>query len=109
MYKSVEAREINFVHLFSFNVPIWIALLYALVFALNSSAWYSAIASIVLVLLWGYYVIPHWHIQGFRVAYWDKFGIPKVTPKYDLGFDTWWVDPRLEAALIEKKASLGNK
>ena len=61
------------------------------------------------VLLWGYYVIPHWHIQGFRVAYWNKFGIPEVAPKYALGFDTWWVDPRLEAALIEKKASLKNK
>ena len=26
------------------------------------------------VLLWGHYVIPHWHIRAFRVAYWDKFG-----------------------------------
>ena len=28
------------------------------------------------VLLWGHYVIPHWHINIFRVAYWDKFGRP---------------------------------
>ncbi len=61
------------------------------------------------VLLWGHYVIPHWHIQSFRVAYWDKFGLPKVTPKYDLGFDTWWVDPRMEAALVKRKASLKKK
>jgi len=26
------------------------------------------------VLLWHNYVVPHWHIQTFRVAYWDKFG-----------------------------------
>ena len=26
------------------------------------------------VLLWGHYVIPHWHIRAFRVVYWDKFG-----------------------------------
>jgi len=58
------------------------------------------------VLLWGHYVIPHWHIRSFRVAYWDKFGLPKVTPKYDLGFDTWWVDPRMEAALVKRKVSL---
>jgi microcin C transport system substrate-binding protein len=52
-------------------------------------------------LLWGFYVIPHWHIQAFRVAYWDKFGRPKVPPKYALGFpDTWWVDAAKEAALL---------
>jgi microcin C transport system substrate-binding protein len=44
------------------------------------------------VLLWGYYVVPHWHIQNFRIAYWDKFGQPKINPKYDLGLDTWWYD-----------------
>ncbi len=45
------------------------------------------------VLLWGHYVIPHWHIRHFRVAYWDKFDRPAITPEYDLAFDTWWVDP----------------
>jgi microcin C transport system substrate-binding protein len=50
------------------------------------------------VLLWGHYVIPHWHIRAFRVAYWDKFGRPETSPKYSLGFDTWWVDKgRFEA------------
>ena len=43
-------------------------------------------------LLFGYYVVPHWHIQNFRIAYWDKFGQPKINPKYDLGIDTWWYD-----------------
>jgi microcin C transport system substrate-binding protein len=45
------------------------------------------------VLLWGHYVIPHFHITAFRVAYWDRFGRPAVSPKYDLGFDTWWIAP----------------
>lgn len=43
------------------------------------------------VLLHGHYVIPHWHIRNFRVAYWNKFGRPAISPKYALGFDTWWV------------------
>jgi microcin C transport system substrate-binding protein len=51
------------------------------------------------VLLWGHYVIPQWHIQAFRVAYWNKFGRPAVAPKYAVGFDTWWVDPARAAAL----------
>ncbi len=45
------------------------------------------------VLLWNHYVIPHWHITHFRVAYWNKFDHPAVSPKYDLGFNTWWIDP----------------
>lgn len=55
------------------------------------------------VLLEGHYVIPHWHIQAFRVAYWDMFGRPKIAPKYSLGFDTWWVDPAREAALARRR------
>lgn len=43
------------------------------------------------VLLWEHVLIPHWHSQGFRIAYWDKFGIPAVTPKYNMGFQTWWM------------------
>lgn len=45
------------------------------------------------VLLNGYYAIPQWHIDYHRIAYWDKFGRPAVTPKYGLGaVDTWWYD-----------------
>ena len=54
------------------------------------------------VLLWHHYVIPNWHITYFRVAYWDKFGRPKIAPKYGLAFDSWWVDPAKEAALKGK-------
>jgi microcin C transport system substrate-binding protein len=58
------------------------------------------------VLLWGHYVIPHWHIRSFRVAYWDKFGRPEVAPKYALGFDAWWVDTAREAALKARGVNL---
>jgi len=55
------------------------------------------------VLLWHHYVIPHWHITYFRAAFWDKFGRPKISPKYALGFiDDWWVDPAKAAALKTK-------
>ena len=54
------------------------------------------------VLLWNWYVIPHWHDTVYRVAYWNRFSHPAVAPKYGLGFqDTWWVDP-------EKNAKLAN-
>jgi microcin C transport system substrate-binding protein len=55
------------------------------------------------VLLGGHYVIPHWHLRQFRVAYWDKFGRPPISPKYALGFDTWWIDPAKQAALAKRR------
>jgi microcin C transport system substrate-binding protein len=56
------------------------------------------------VLLWGFYVIPQWHFTSFRVVFWDKFDRPRVSPKYALGFDTWWVDGKKEAALVRRKS-----
>ena len=55
------------------------------------------------VLQHDYYVIPQFHLAAFWVAYWDKFRRPAVTPKYGLGFDTWWVDPTAEQTIESKK------
>ncbi len=57
------------------------------------------------VLLWNHYVIPHWHIQSFRVAFWDKFGRPPKTPIYGLAFDAWWVDKNKSDGLAAKLKS----
>jgi microcin C transport system substrate-binding protein len=54
------------------------------------------------VLLWGHYVIPHWHINRFRVIYWNRFGRPAINPKYALATGSWWIDPALDAALPRK-------
>ena len=56
------------------------------------------------VLLWGYYVIPNWHIKTWRVAYWNHIGHPDVSPKYDVGIDTWWIKPQAPAATNAQSA-----
>ena len=28
------------------------------------------------------------------MAYWNKISRPLISPKYDLGFDFWWFDPK---------------
>jgi microcin C transport system substrate-binding protein len=56
------------------------------------------------VLLWGHYMIPNWHIQTWRIAYWDKFGRPDRFAKYSLGFPTtWWIDPAKAEALAKRR------
>ncbi|MBD8482893.1 extracellular solute-binding protein [Pseudomonas coleopterorum] len=46
------------------------------------------------VLLWGHYVVPNWHIKTWRVAYWNHIGHPAITPRYDIGVETWWSKPQ---------------
>src|ERR1700751_3708381 len=58
------------------------------------------------VLQYGYYVIPQFHLGAFWVAYWDKFHRPEIVPKYGLGFDTWWIDPKAEQSVEAKKGEV---
>ena len=51
------------------------------------------------VLLWHHFVIPQWASTSFNIAWWNKFGRPEKTPKYEIGFTSWWVDPALAAKL----------
>ena len=44
------------------------------------------------LLLSGYYVIPQWHLTSQRILYWDKFGLPKITPKSGTSTNLWWFD-----------------
>jgi microcin C transport system substrate-binding protein len=54
------------------------------------------------VLLWGHYVIPQWHSQSFRIAYWKKFERPEITPKYGLCLACWWIDEKKAASLKKR-------
>jgi microcin C transport system substrate-binding protein len=58
------------------------------------------------VLQYGYYVIPNFHLSAFWVAYWDKFRRPEISPKYGVGLDTWWVDPKAEQTIEAKKGEV---
>lgn len=55
------------------------------------------------VLQLGFFLIPNYHTSVFRVAYWNKFRRPEISPKYGIGFDTWWVDPQAERTIEAKK------
>jgi len=54
------------------------------------------------VLLWNFYMIPHFFIAADRLLYWDRFGRPEIVPSEGLAIDTWWYDEakakRLDAA-----------
>ena len=62
------------------------------------------------VLLFGYYVIPQWHLRMQRILFWNKFSRPEVTPRTGTSIDYWWFDDA-KAAQLEKdrKRETGNE
>ncbi|WNO11370.1 extracellular solute-binding protein [Teredinibacter sp. KSP-S5-2] len=55
-------------------------------------------------ILWNYYAIPQQYSPDFKIAYWNKFGIPQTRPKLDLGVMAWWIDSEKEKALPKRNA-----
>ena len=55
------------------------------------------------VLLWGHYVVPHWHIRADRVLYWDKFGRPEIPVRNGVMRSRWWYDTQKAAALEQAR------
>ena len=54
------------------------------------------------VLLWGFYMVPHFYNDADWLLYWDRLGRPEIAPTEGLAIDTWWYDEakaaRLDAA-----------
>jgi microcin C transport system substrate-binding protein len=93
-WASVSADTPGSRNLAGIRDPVVDRLIEQLIAAPDRAALVARTRALDRVLLWGHYVIPHWHITAFRVAYWNRFGRPTTPPKYSLGFDTWWIDPR---------------
>ena len=75
------------------------ALIEQIISAPNRTELVAATRALDRVLLWGHYVVPQWHSQTYRLAFWDRFGRPKTAPKYGVGFYSWWIDPKKDATL----------
>lgn len=62
------------------------------------------------LLLWGFYMIPAWHKNELFVAYWDKFGHPKVSAKFNpFNIQTWWYDAGKAKDLEQKMTNPSKK
>ncbi len=58
------------------------------------------------VLLWHFYMIPLIGVEGPRVVYWDKFGMPPFDAEFRTSFpDAWWYDAEKAARLPRQGAN----
>ncbi len=56
------------------------------------------------ILLRGYYIIPSYTLDVYRLAYWNIFGQPETHPVYGIGFPgTWWYDDEVAASLQRQR------
>jgi microcin C transport system substrate-binding protein len=98
-WSSAKAKEPGSRNTIGISDPIVDALVELVVSAPDRQALIDRTRALDRVLLWGHYVIPHWHSRFFRLAWWDKFGHPEKNPRYALDIQSWWVDPARDRAL----------
>ena len=69
------------------------AMIDAIIRAESREALETACRALDRVLLWGFYVVPQFTDNGYRMAWWDKFGQPAKLPTEGPDLFAWWVDP----------------
>ncbi|WP_423415360.1 extracellular solute-binding protein [Hyphomicrobium sp. B1] len=64
-----------------------------IVFSKDRADLVAATHALDRVLLWNYYVVPHWYYPYDRLAYWDVFGRPDKLPSQGAALtQVWWYD-----------------
>ncbi|MCG6938336.1 MAG: extracellular solute-binding protein [Gammaproteobacteria bacterium] len=95
MFYSASADTKGSDNLPGISSPVVDALVQAIIKAENREQVVTASRALDRVLLYGEYLVPNWYINVHRIAYWDKFGIPRTQPLY---YDpitwllkAWWI------------------
>lgn len=102
-WSSAYADRLGSRNLTGIKSPAVDALVEGLIAAPDRESLVQHVRALDRVLQWGHWVIPHWHIPYDRLAYWDKFGRPEITPAQGAQLDTWWIDPAKAQALQKGK------
>ncbi len=84
--------------------PVVDALVQDVISAKGHDALVTAARALDRVLLWGWYMVPQWHLQQVWVAYWNRFGHPSQPVRTGVAFGSWWIDPKLAAATDAARA-----
>jgi microcin C transport system substrate-binding protein len=80
------------------------ALVEQVIFAKDRATLTAATRALDRVLLWNFYVVPHYSSGKFNYARWDRFSHPEPLPKYGVAAfpNLWWWD-------AEKAAKTGGR
>ncbi|HKA99227.1 MAG TPA: extracellular solute-binding protein [Methyloceanibacter sp.] len=97
---SVAADREGSTNLIGVKNPAIDTLIDRVIFAKDRAELVAATRALDRVLLWNEFVVPQWYSPTVRIAYWDRYGQPKVLPGLTPGFlQVWWFDQTLAARL----------
>jgi len=100
LWSSASAETVGSSNLSGIRDPAVDDLVEHIVRARDRDELRAATRALDRVLMWGWYVIPHWYSGTVKLAFWDRFGRPDAKPPYAVGLmETWWVDSGRDKAL----------
>ena len=74
------------------NSPVIDDLIEKLIGAKTREELTTVIHALDRVLLWGHYVIPLYHSNTDRIAYWNFLEYPDTIPLYGIVIESWWAN-----------------
>ena len=92
MLHSKFADEVEVTNITSMAYPALDALIEKLISAKTREELTTAIHALDRVLLWGHYVIPLYHSNTDRIAYWNFLEYPEEIPLYGIVIESWWIN-----------------
>ena len=84
--------------------PIVDDIIEKIIFAPDRKAKVAAVKALDRVLCWSFYSIPLYYEPDTMLAYWDRFGRPRVQHKWFSDFatlSTWWIDKEKDKIIKE--------
>jgi microcin C transport system substrate-binding protein len=96
-WSSAAGKEQGSNNLAGVADPVVDALVAKVIAARTREELIAACRALDRVLLWSWYIVPHWHLQAFWAAWWDRFGFVDVPIRAGVDFNAWWIDPALAA------------
>ena len=95
MFHSVAVDKKGSRNFMGVNDPVVDALVEKIISSENRENLVIACRALDRVLLNGNYLVPNWYIDSHRIAYWDKFNRPDITPlSYNPEqwmISSWWL------------------
>ncbi|WP_205589732.1 extracellular solute-binding protein [Helicobacter sp. L8] len=87
---SASAKQAGSRNYSGISNPVIDQLINGVISAHNRETQIAFVRALDRVLLWGFYVVPQFYGSSFRIAFWDKIGMPKISPPYGFSPTLWW-------------------
>lgn len=90
-WSSAAAKRPGSRNVIGIDNPAVDRLVEAVIAAPDRDGLIAATRALDRVLLWNHYIVPQWHVNYDRIAYWNKLQPTGTHPKYGADLFAWWI------------------